>query len=93
LAATRLPSPIRRIGTDDTRIYAATDQEVVALETADVTGYPHKTIPVLRTTDYRAGLPEAERSASLSGMAIGPHRVYLTFAGTPSVVSVANPRI
>jgi hypothetical protein len=47
LAATRLPSPIRRIGTDDTRIYAATDQEVVALETADVTGYPHKTIPVL----------------------------------------------
>ncbi len=93
LAATRLPSPIRRIGTDDTRIYAATDREVVVLETNDVTGYPHHTIPVLRTTNYRTGLPEAERSAPLTGMALGPHRVYLTFAGTPLVVSVAKPRL
>ena len=93
LATTRLPSPIRRIGTDDTRIYAATDQEVVVLETADVTGYPHKTIPVLRTANYRRALPEAQRSAPLSGMAIGPHRVYLTFAGTPLVTSVAKPRL
>ena len=93
LAATRLPSPIRRIGTDDTRIYAATDREVVVLETADVTGYPHNIIPVLRITNYRAALPEAQRSAPLSGMALGPHRVYLTFAGTPLVVSVAKPRL
>jgi hypothetical protein len=88
-----LPSPIRRIGTDDTRIYAATDREVVVLETNDVTGYPHHTIPVLRTTNYRTGLPDAERSAPLTGMALGPHRVYLTFAGTPLVVSVAKPRL
>lgn len=93
LAVARLPSPIRRIGTDDTRIYAATDREVVVLETNDVTGYPHNTIPVLRTTNYRAGLPDAERSAPLTGMALGPHRVYLTFAGTPLVVSVAKPRL
>ena len=93
LAATRLPSPIRRIGTDDTRIYAATDREVVVLETADVTGYPHNIIPVLRITNFRAGLPEAEQSAPLSGMALGPHRVYLTFAGAPLVVSVAKPRL
>jgi hypothetical protein len=93
LAVTRLPSPIRRIGTDDTRIYAATDREVVVLETNDVTGYPHHTIPVLRTTNYRTGLPDAERSAPLTGMALGPHRVYLTFAGTPLVVSVAKPRL
>jgi hypothetical protein len=93
LAVTRLPSPIRRIGTDDTRIYAATDREVVVLETNDVTGYPHHTIPVLRTTNYRTGLPDAERSAPLTGMALGPHRVYLTFAGTPLVLSVAKPRL
>ena len=93
LAVTRLPSPIRRICSDDTRIYAATDREVVVLETNDVTGYPHNTIPVLRTTNYRAGLPDAERSAPLTGMALGPHRVYLTFAGTPLVVSVAKPRL
>ena len=93
LATTRLPSPIRRLGTDDTRIYAVTDQEVVTLETADVTGYPHKTIPVLRTTNYRRALPEAQRSAPLSGMALGPHRVYLTFRGTPLLVSVAKPHL
>jgi hypothetical protein len=93
LAVIRLPSPIRRIGTDDTRIYAATDREVVVLETNDVTGYPHHTIPLLRTTNYRAALPDAERSAPLTGMALGPHRVYLTFAGTPLVVSVAKPRL
>jgi hypothetical protein len=93
LAATQLPSSIRRIGTDDTRIYAATERDVVVLETNDVTGYPHHTIPVLRTINYRTGLPEAEQSAPLSGMALGPHRVYLTFAGTPLVVSVAKPRL
>jgi hypothetical protein len=93
LAATRLPSPIRRIGTDDTRIYAATDQAVVALETDDVTGYPQHTIPALRITNYRAALPESQRSAPLSGMALGPHRVYLTFKGTPLVVSVAKAHL
>ena len=93
LAATRLPSPIRRIGTDDTRIYAATDRDLVVLETNDVTGYPHHTIPVLRIINYRTGLPAAAQSAPLSGMALGPHRVYLAFAGTPLVVSVAKPRL
>ncbi|WP_428343045.1 hypothetical protein [Mycobacterium sp.] len=93
LASTKLPSLIRRISTDDTRIYAATEREVVALETNDVTGYPHGTIPVLRITNYRTSLPEAQRAAPLSGMALGPHRVYLTFAGTPLVVSVAKPSL
>jgi hypothetical protein len=93
LAATQLPSPIRRIGTDDTRIYAATDRELVVLETASTTGYPLDTIPVLRTTNYRAALPESQRFAPLSGMALGPHRVYLTFTGTPLVVSVAKPHL
>src|SRR6185437_5319138 len=33
----RLPSPIRRVGTDDTRIYAVTDRELVTLETDSFT--------------------------------------------------------
>lgn len=92
-AATQLPSPIRRIGSDDSRIYAATDGELVVLETVSFMRFEQDIIPVLRTTDYRAALPEAQRSAPLSGMAIGPHRVYLTFKGTPLVVSVAKAHV
>ncbi|ORA19411.1 hypothetical protein [Mycobacterium arosiense] len=93
LASTRLPSTIRELGTDDTRIYAATDHELVALETASFTGFPDGRIPVLRTIDYRSGLPPAAQPAHLSGMAVGPHRVYLTLAEAPYVVSIAKPRL
>lgn len=93
LASTRLPSPIRELGTDDTRIYAATDHEVVVLETASFTGFPARSIPVIRVIGYRAGLPPAAQAAPVSGMAIGPHRVYLTLADAPYVVSVAKPRL
>ncbi|OBH61502.1 hypothetical protein [Mycobacterium sp. E2479] len=93
LASTRLPSPIRELGTDDTRIYAATDHELVTLETASFTGFPDGRIPVLRSIDYRSGLPPDARAARLSGMAVGPHRVYLTFAQAPYVVSIAKPRL
>ncbi|HEY1842536.1 MAG TPA: hypothetical protein VGG53_20410 [Mycobacterium sp.] len=92
-AATRLPSPIRRIGSDDTRIYAATDRELATLETNSFMRFENDKIPVLRITDYRSALPESQRFAPLSGMALGPHRVYLTFAGTPLVVSVAKPHL
>lgn len=93
LASTRLPAPIRALGTDDTRIYAATDHELVTLETASFTGFPGGRIPVLRTIDYRSGLPPDAQTAHLSGMAVGPHRVYLTFAEAPYVVGVAKPRL
>ncbi|WP_160040274.1 hypothetical protein [Mycobacterium interjectum] len=44
--------------------------------------------------DYRSRLPGgAARSPALSGMAIGPHRVYLTPADTPYVISVAKPQL
>lgn len=93
LASAQLPRPIRELGTDDTRIYAATDRELVTLETASFTGFPDGRIPVLRTIDYRSGLPAAAQGAHLSGMAVGPHRVYLTFAEVPYVVSIAKPRL
>jgi hypothetical protein len=92
-AATQLSSSIRRIGTDDTRIYAATDRELVALETVSFMRFEADNIPVLRTTNYRAALPKSQRSAPVSGMAVGPHRVYITFAGTPLVVSVAKAHL
>ena len=93
LATARLASPIRELGTDDFRIYAATDRALVVLATESVTGFAHQQIPVLRSIDYRAGLPDAARTAPLSGMAVGPHRVYLTFARVPYVISVAKPRV
>ncbi|WP_297796725.1 hypothetical protein [Mycobacterium sp.] len=94
LARTELSSPVRYLGTDDTRIYAATDRDVTVLETASFTGFPNGTIPVIRTIDYRAGLPSGPvASAPLSGMAIGPQRVYLTLRGQPYVISVAKPRL
>ncbi len=80
LATARPASPIRDLGTDDFRIYAATDHEVVVLETASFTGFARQQIPVIRSIDYRAGLPDSARTAPLSGMAVGPHRVHLTFA-------------
>ena len=92
-AATRLPSPIRRIGSDEDRIYVATDQEVATLETNSFMRFEDDKIPVLRITNYRAALPDSQRSAPVSGMALGPHRVFLTFAGTPVVVSVAKAHL
>lgn len=94
LARTRLSSPIRYLGTDETRIYAATDRDVAVLETATFTGFPNGTIPLIRTIDYRAGLPTGPvAAAALSGMAIGPKRVYLTLRGQPYVISVAKPHL
>ncbi len=94
LATARLPSPIRELGTDDSRIYAATDDELAVLETDSFTGFRRQTIPVIRVINYRADLPGgAVQSARLSGMAIGPHRVYLTLVGEPYVVSIAKPNL
>ncbi|WP_239651154.1 hypothetical protein [Mycobacterium sp. UM_Kg27] len=94
IGRTPVSSPIRYLGSDDTRVYAATDTGVTVFESAAFTGYPHASIPVLRVIDYRAGLPSGPaRSAPLSGMAIGPDRIYLTLRGQPVVASVAKPRL
>lgn len=94
LGRTQLSSPIRYLGSDDTRVYAATDRDVTVLETRSFTGYPDATIPVIRVIDYRAGLSDSRvRSAPLAGMAIGPHHVYLTLRDQPLVVSVAKPHV
>lgn len=94
IGSARLPSPIRELGTDDTRIYAATDNELAVLRTHSFTGFPQQKIEVIRIINYRADLPGGTvQSAGVSGMAIGPHRVYLTLAGAPNVVSIAKPNL
>ena len=58
----QLASAIRYLGTDDSRIFAATDRDLVVLETAIFTGYPKGNIPVIRTIDYRTTHPLPARS-------------------------------
>lgn len=91
----QLPSsPVRYLGTDDTRIYVATDRQLVTLEAASYGGYPNDTMHVIHVVDYRANLPGGQaRSAPLSGMAVGPHRVFLSLRGTQSVIGVAKPHL
>ncbi|WP_419866425.1 hypothetical protein [Mycobacterium kyorinense] len=87
-------SPVRYLGTDDTRIYAATDRQLVTLEAASFGGYPNNTINVIHVVDYRASLPAGQaKSAPLSGMEVGPHQVFLTLRGAPYVVGVAKPHL
>lgn len=93
LASARLPSPIRCLATDTTRIYAATDHELVVLETNSFTGFARHTIPVIRVVPYGAGPPGAAGALRVSGMAVGPHRVHLTLADSPDVVSIAKPKL
>lgn len=87
-----LGAPIRYLATDDTRIYAATDRELVVLETRSFEGYAHGTIPVLRRFDLSAQAP-AGAADPWSGIAVGPHHVFLTVRDRPEVVGVAKPRL
>jgi hypothetical protein len=91
----QLPSsPVRYIGTDDTRVYAATDRQLVTLEINSFGGYPNDTMHVIHVVDYRSSLPAGQaRSAPLSGMAVGPHRVFLTLRGAEYVIGVAKPHL
>lgn len=87
-------SPIRYIGTDDTRIYAVTDHELVTLEIASFAGYPNYKMNVIHRVDYRASLPAGQaKSADLSGIAVAPHRVFLTLRGTNYLIGVAKPHL
>lgn len=85
-----LGAPIRYLATDDTRLYAATDRQLVVLETRSFTGYADGSIPVLRRFDLPMA---ADRPEPWSGLTVGPHRVYLTVRDRPEVISVAKPRL
>jgi hypothetical protein len=87
-----LDEPVKEIGLDRRRIYAATEHKLVVLRTKSFEGYQHGVIPVLTRIDYRSRLDDpALRHAKLAGLAVGPDRVYLSFSGVPDVVSIAKP--
>lgn len=88
-----LGEPVHDVGVDETLIYAATERTLVVLETNSFEGYRDGVIPVVETVDFRSALPDATRNAPLSGLAVGPDRVYLTLQGVPYVVSIAKPSI
>jgi hypothetical protein len=93
VAQAGLGEPVHYIGVDETRIYAATEHTLVVLETNSFEGYHEQTFPILSSTDFRSALQGDVKNAPLSGLAVGPDRVYLTFKGQPYVVSVAKPSI
>jgi hypothetical protein len=87
-------SAIRYLGTDDSRVFAATDRDLMVFETASITGYPRGKIPVLASIDYRTAMPVGSvRFAPPSGLAVAADRVYLTLRGQPYVIGVAKPRV
>ncbi|MDR7299893.1 hypothetical protein [Haloactinomyces albus] len=94
VAQARLGEPVRHLGVDETRIYAATEHELVVFETNSFEGYAHHRFPLVETIDFRAALQNrALENAPLSGLAVGSDRVYLTLQGHPHVVSVAKPNL
>jgi hypothetical protein len=89
-----LGEPVEHIGVDATRIYAATENTLVVLETDSYEGYTGRSFSIVDTIDFRTALDrEALRSAPLSGLAVGDDRVYLALKGEPYVVSIAKPGI
>ena len=89
-----LAEPVRRIGVDDTRLYAATDSRLVVFESESFEGYRHDHIPVLRSFDYRTELPSySARIAPLAGLAVGRNYVYLALVGEPYLLRVAKPDV
>ena len=88
-----LGAPVRFVDDDAHRIYAATDNRLVVLETRSFGGFDGGKIPVLQTIDFRKYLPAAARSAKLSGVADGPDRIFLTFDDQPYILSIAKPNV
>lgn len=88
-----LGAPVRYVGDDEHRVYAVTPDRLVVLETRSFGGFVDGRIPVLETVRFRDDLPAALRDARLSGIAVGPTRVYLTFADQPYLLSIAKPNV
>lgn len=86
-------SPIDYIGADKTRVYAATENALVVLAANTFEGYHDGKMTIMRRIHFRDALPPSARNAPLSGIAVGPNRVYLTLQGVPYVVSLAKPSV
>ncbi|RCW45977.1 hypothetical protein DFQ14_102279 [Halopolyspora algeriensis] len=93
-AEARLGEPVEHLGVDHTRIYAATHNKLVVLETNSFTGFEHGHFTKVDTIEFRRHLENrALRNAPLSGLAVGSDRVYLTLRGQPAAVSIDKPSL
>lgn len=87
-------APIEELGTDEMRVFAATEDQLIVLESNSFAGFTDGHFEVLKRIDYRGALPtEKLKHTPLSGLAVGAERVYLTLDGEPYMVSVATPPI
>ena len=68
-------SPVRDVGTDETRVYAATDDALVVFEAASFTGYPDGQLHRIATIPYRDALSTGRPDRPVPGLAVGPDRV------------------
>ena len=97
VAADALGSPVRDVGTDETRVYAATDDALVVLEADSFIGFPDRRFERVATIPFRsmlgAALPADAADAPVSGLAVGADRVYLTLEGRPTVIGIAKPAL
>ncbi|PWI06071.1 hypothetical protein DIZ27_35635 [Streptomyces sp. NWU339] len=94
VAQSRLGAPVLRLAVDEDRLYAATEDRLVVLETNSYEGFPEGRFTVVKSVDFRAPVKDTEvRKAPLSGMTVGPERVYLTMRGVPYALSVAKPSL
>lgn len=93
VAQTHLGEPVRYLGVDDIRLYAATEHTLVVFKTNSFEGYPNHTFPTLTPIDFRSALPPQARNAELSGLAVGPDRIYLTLKDQPYIVGMTKPDI
>lgn len=85
--------PVREIGVDDNRVYAATDNKLVIFETNNFVGFANGKLPVLRTIHYRHALPAKVRSAPLAGLVVGDTGAYLEFEHQPYLLRVEAPSV
>lgn len=92
VAAADLGSPVRDVGTDETRVYAATDDAVTVFAADSFIGYPDGHLDRIATIPFRDALPDGPaRGAPVSGLAVGPDHVWLTLDGQDVVVGVTEP--
>jgi hypothetical protein len=89
-----LSEPVKYIGADEKRVYAATEDKLVVLKTENVEGFDDGRFEVVDTINYRRHLKrEALKDAPLTGLAVGPtsKEVYLTLKDVPYVLSIDKP--
>jgi hypothetical protein len=88
-----LGAPVRYLGVDHYMLFAVAGGRLIVLDTNSYQGYASGHIPVREVIHFARDLSPRLRGAAVSGLAVGPHRVYLTLASVPYVVSIAKPGI